>query len=179
MTRRRYLWVASFCATATATAIAIFINPPLRLIWNVSASVPTGLYAVREIDAPKRGDLVAVAPPERLARFLETRGYLPRNIPLLKQVMALPGQRVCRIGRRISVDGQAIGDARERDSHGRLLPVWQGCRTLGQDALFLMNPDVPDSLDGRYFGPLPAATILGRAIPLWTDPPRPTRAAAG
>ncbi|NIJ64284.1 conjugative transfer signal peptidase TraF [Sphingomonas leidyi] len=177
MTRRGYALIASI--SATATMIALFINPPPRLIWNVSASVPTGLYAVRRIDAPKLGDLVAVAPPEGLARFLETRGYLPRNIPLLKHVMGLPGQRVCRIGRRVSIDRQAIGDARERDSHGRPLPVWQGCRTLGEDELFLMNPDVPDSLDGRYFGPLPTATILGRATPLWTDPPRPTRAAAG
>ena len=30
-----------------------------------------------------------------------------------------------------------------------------------------MNPRSADSLDGRYFGPLPAASIVGRAIPLW------------
>ena len=34
--------------------------------------------------------------------------------------------------------------------------------------VFLMNPTVPDSLDGRYFGPLPAASIVARAV-LWTD----------
>ena len=32
-----------------------------------------------------------------------------------------------------------------------------------------MNWQVPDSLDGRYFGPLPATTVIGRAIPLYTD----------
>ena len=32
-----------------------------------------------------------------------------------------------------------------------------------------MNPTVPDSLDGRYFGPLPATSIVARAVPLWTD----------
>ncbi len=31
-----------------------------------------------------------------------------------------------------------------------------------------MNWQSDDSLDGRYFGPLPATSILGRAIPLWT-----------
>ena len=31
-----------------------------------------------------------------------------------------------------------------------------------------MNWDNPDSYDGRYFGPLPAASIIGRAIPVWT-----------
>jgi type IV secretory pathway protease TraF len=32
-----------------------------------------------------------------------------------------------------------------------------------------MNPSVPDSLDGRYFGPLPTTAIVARAVPLWTD----------
>ena len=49
---------------------------------------------------------------------------------------------------------------------GRPLPVWQGCRTLGTGELLLLNPDHPDSLDGRYFGPLPASAVIGRATPL-------------
>jgi type IV secretory pathway protease TraF len=32
-----------------------------------------------------------------------------------------------------------------------------------------MNWEVRDSLDGRYFGPMPAASVIGRAVPLWTD----------
>ena len=32
-----------------------------------------------------------------------------------------------------------------------------------------MNRQSEDSLDGRYFGPLPATTIVGEAAPLWTD----------
>ena len=35
--------------------------------------------------------------------------------------------------------------------------------------LFLMNWQVRDSLDGRYFGPLPATAVIGRATPLYTD----------
>ena len=38
-----------------------------------------------------------------------------------------------------------------------------------QGDVFLMNPRSADSLDGRYFGPLPAASIVGRAIPLWVN----------
>ena len=52
---------------------------------------------------------------------------------------------------------------------GRPLPVWRGCRRIAHGELFLMNFDVPDSLDGRYFGPLPASTVIGRAVPLYTD----------
>ena len=32
-----------------------------------------------------------------------------------------------------------------------------------------MNWDASDSLDGRYFGPLPVSTIVARALPVWTD----------
>jgi type IV secretory pathway protease TraF len=35
--------------------------------------------------------------------------------------------------------------------------------------VFLMNWEVRDSLDGRYFGPVPASSVIGRALPLWTD----------
>ncbi len=62
-----------------------------------------------------------------------------------------------------------MGDALERDRMGRDLPVWQGCKIIAGDQLFLMNRDIPDSLDGRYFGPLPASSVIGRATPLWTD----------
>ena len=34
--------------------------------------------------------------------------------------------------------------------------------------LLMLNPDHTDSMDGRYFGPLPTSTVLGRAIPILT-----------
>ena len=43
------------------------------------------------------------------------------------------------------------------------------CRVIRDGELFLMNWDVRDSLDGRYFGPVPASSVIGRALPLWTD----------
>jgi hypothetical protein len=55
-----------------------------------------------------------------------------------------------------------------QDRNGRDLPIWQGCHRLGAGEVFLMNPDAPDSLDGRYFGPLPRTAITARLTPLWT-----------
>src|SRR3546814_14361850 len=70
------------------------------------------------------------------------------------------------IGANVGVDGRAVTVALIRDRNGRSLPAWQGCRTLAAGELLLLNPDHPDSLDGRYFGPLPASTVLGRPLPL-------------
>jgi Signal peptidase, peptidase S26 len=103
-----------------------------------------------------------------VASFLAERHYLPKGLPLLKRILALPGQKVCRSDLTITVDGIAMGDALDRDSRGRQLPVWRGCHVIVAGEVFLMNWQSEDSLDGRYFGFLSAGTIIGRADPLWT-----------
>jgi type IV secretory pathway protease TraF len=125
MTRFGYV-MTTYLAMLTVGVLAFF-HPAPRLIWNATASTPTGLYALR------------------------------------------PGQTVCRAGDTVTVDHAEVGTARDRDHLGRPLPRWSGCRVLGAREVFLMNPTVPDSLDGRYFGPLPVTSIVARAVPLWTD----------
>lgn len=165
----RFAWVMATYFTTMGVAVSAFVDLPKKLIWNVTASAPIGLYAVQPPDGIEITDLAVVAPPEPVARFLEAGGYVPRGVPLMKRVLALPGQKVCRENLLVTVDGIAMGTARERDSHGRDLPVWQGCRTIAEGEVFLMNWQSADSLDGRYFGPLPARSIVGQATPLWTD----------
>jgi conjugative transfer signal peptidase TraF len=151
---------------ALGIGLTTLIHPVPKLIWNASASIPIGLYAVRSAGALRVTELLVVAPPEPLATFLDERRYLPKGVPLLKCVLALPGHTVCRTGRTITVDGVAMGEALDRDHLGRPLPVWQGCRVVAAGDVFLMNWQSEDSLDGRYFGPLPTTTIVGRADPL-------------
>ena len=151
---------------AAALPLAVDMSP--WFIWNASASAPIGLYAVKPADQLQLNDLVVARPPQEAAAFLAEGGYLPRGVPILKHILALPGQTVCRLGSAVTVDAMAVGYARERDSRGRALPIWQGCRVLAEGEVFLMNRSA-DSFDGRYFGPLPAASIVGRATPLWTE----------
>jgi conjugative transfer signal peptidase TraF len=154
---------------AAAALVATTVLEPLPLyIWNASASVPIGLYRLRPAKRFQVTELVAVQPPEPLATFLDLNGYLPVGIPMLKRVLALPGQTVCRSGLTISVDDIVMGEARDRDARGRPLPKWQGCRVIGDGELFLMNWQSSDSLDGRYFGFMPSSAVMGRALPLWT-----------
>ncbi|UXT20429.1 S26 family signal peptidase [Agrobacterium tumefaciens] len=167
MTRARYLVVMAAGVLGIALSSIVPIAP--ILVWNASASVPVGFYTITRSEPVEITDLVAVMPPKPLADFMIERGYIGRDVPLLKRVLALPGQQVCRIGRDILIDGIGVGSALARDRLGRELPVWQGCRPIAAGELFLMNPDARDSLDGRYFGTLPASVVIGVATSLYTD----------
>lgn len=164
--RHAFVWLIGFGVVSLVAPA--FLQPHRMIVWNASASVPVGLYLLEKTDERYVSELVAVVPPEPLATFLAAGNYLPRGVPMLKHVLALPGQTVCRDGLVVTVDKVAVGLARERDRRGRSLPVWQGCRVVAEDALFLMNSRSADSLDGRYFGPLPRSAVTGRAHPVWT-----------
>ncbi len=166
MTHIVWLLAASLAMLAAGATSAIHPRP--RLLWNASASVATGLYALGPAGELHEAELVVVDPPPALARFADERGYLPQREPMLKRVAALPGQTVCRTGDVITIDGIARGEALTADRQGRPLPVWQGCQRLSAGTVFLMNGRSAHSFDGRYFGLLPASTIVARAVPLWT-----------
>ena len=91
-------------------------------------------------------------------------------MPLLKRVLALPGQTVCRAGAVITVDGVDVGEARDRDRLGRPLPVWQGCRTLrpGRGLPHESGPSTTASTAATSVR-FPVTSIIGRAVPIWTD----------
>ena len=162
--------IATFQVTALA-AIAIAVSAgdlfAPRLVYNASASVPLGWYAVEDAAEVAPGDLVVVRPPPRSERLLVERRYLGPNVPLVKHVAAGAGAQVCRDNDSIIVNGAIVGMARDADGQGRALPRWSGCRTLRPGEIFLFNPDAPGSFDGRYFGPTPVRDIIGKARALW------------
>lgn len=163
------------CATVFMAVVAAVLllstvgGATPHYIWNASNSVPIGLYRLRPVTKLTVTELVAVQPPDLLAAFLDLNGYLPSGVPMLKRVLALSGQTVCRNGLKIAVDGIDVGQARERDGRGHPLPVWHGCHVIADGDVFVMNWQSADSLDSRYFGPLPASAVIGKAVPIWTD----------
>jgi len=146
-----------------------FIDPKPKLIWNMTSSAPTGLYWAATLDGLETGALVVVQPPKAEANFMASRGYLGLGAVLLKRVVALPGTEICRHNGHIFVAGKEIAQTKDVDSQGRSLPQWRGCHWLRSDEIFLVNSNVQDSLDGRYFGPFPKSSIVGLAYPIWVD----------
>lgn len=159
--------IAMTAIMAIALVGTASFNVPPIFVWNASPSVPVGLYVVVPISTLSLGDLALVNPPPALTKYLSRREYLSAGTPMLKRIAALSGQHVCRTGRVIRIDGLVRATAQHRDARERLLPAWSGCDQLQSDEVFFLN-NAPNSLDGRYFGPLHCDTIGGQAIPLWT-----------
>ena len=152
---------------------ALFTAAPLHgktpwIVWNASPSVPLGLYRI-DLGPVRRFDLVLIRLPPDVAELAARRNYLPKSTYLIKFVLAVAGDQVCRLGDRIFVRGVLAARALARDSLGRPMPSWQGCRQLASGDLFLLA-DNQQSFDSRYFGVVSASDAVGRAVPLW--PPR-------
>ena len=155
-------------AALAALLLPALHRPQLRFVWNASASVPLGLYAIEPAATPRVGDLVAVRPSPVLARFMAERRYVEANALLVKPVAALAGATLCRTDMRVTLDGRVVATALPRDRFGRPLPRWSGCRRLARNQLVLIAPALRASFDSRYFGPVDRVRVIGRAIPLWT-----------
>jgi len=165
--RRRFLLVTSIATGCAALALPGLTNPAPHLIWNASPSVPIGLYRLSPGTAPRRGDLVVVHLPEPARGLAAVRHYLPAGVPLMKRAAALAGDRVCALNASLSINGTRRAIRLSRDAANRALPWWTGCRTLRSDEVLLLATDRPDSFDGRYFGPVSTANIIGTARRLW------------
>lgn len=176
MTRRRLPRLVLISGGLLAALVTIGGWGGLRL--NLTPSYPLGLWRNVPLDrAAIVGDLVFVCPP-RNAVFAQAavRGYLRRGLcpgwvgPLIKLVAAREGQHV-EVGRSVTIDGQSLehSDVRLVDGEGKVLVPWSG-GVVPPGHLYLHSSFV-GSYDSRYFGPVPAAGVLGRAAPVLTFGP--------
>lgn len=125
-----------------------------------------GLYQV--VNRPvARGQLAVLELPHVVAAFAGDRGYVPTGVYLLKPVVAIAGDRVCRLINAVTLNARTVAVARVKDGAGRTLPRWNGCRVLRHNEFFVLAVR-PGSFDGRYFGALTSDAIVGRAEALWT-----------
>ncbi|WP_371349342.1 conjugative transfer signal peptidase TraF [Ancylobacter sp. IITR112] len=176
MRRRRIIVVlpAAISSLIMLASIAWFAG--LRI--NLTRSYPLGLWRIEPLGGPPAvGDLVFICPPDSAAfRMARERGYLGRGLcrgwfsPLIKTVVATEGQTIA-IGAGVSIDGHPLphSDLRRTDAAGRELTAFAG-GPVSYGSLFL-HSDFAGSYDSRYFGPIPASGLLGRAHPLLTFEP--------
>jgi signal peptidase I len=80
---------------------------------------------------------------------------------LVKRVIGLPGQTIWSHGGQVYIDGKILPEP--------WLPpgtVTRGIRPqkIPPDHYFVMGDNRGDSLDSRYFGPIPGSLIVGRVV---------------
>ena len=164
--RPRWVALSATGAALGLMAFAVYAEPDPRVVWNGSASVPRGVYGI-EKRTPERGELVLARAPDAALRVAVSRGYLPSDMPVVKRLVAVEGDEICRIGAEISINGTVVATAQIHDLEGRLMPSWRGCERLDEGEVFLLA-DHPHSFDGRYWGRSDQDAILGVAHAVWT-----------
>jgi conjugative transfer signal peptidase TraF len=135
-------------------------------VFNLSASVPVGLY-IGSTAPPQPGDLVVIRLPEGFRHLAARRGYLPVDRLLIKKVAGRRGDMVCRFGYVVWAGRHSRVWALRTDGLGRPLPHWSGCRRLRVGELFVLGTH-SGSFDSRYFGPINRQSVLTVVRPILT-----------
>ncbi|MCL4765451.1 MAG: S26 family signal peptidase [Hyphomicrobiaceae bacterium] len=128
--------------------------------------MPIGLYLLKS-STPTKGQLAIIRLPEPVRTLANVRGYLPTRALLIKPVVAGAGDRVCRHGAIITINGRPRAHAKMLDARQRPLPRWHRCRHLATSQLFVLST-VPGSFDSRYLGAIDRDHVIGTAVFLWT-----------
>ena len=148
---------------------------PLKVgyCFNITPSKPVGIYRLVP-GRVERGAIVLLKQPHNTAASV-LQPYVPANLPLIKRVAALPGDSV-----RVESDGIYVNGVRWpesvpllHDDEGRALhPYPFGAYRVAAGKVWVMS-NHPRGLDSRYFGPVPAASVISRLAPLltWTSAP--------
>jgi type IV secretory pathway protease TraF len=151
----------------SAPAVPDLLKAPPAII-NETISMQTGLYVrTGGVGDLKHGDIIAMPMNQNAKDYLRDRLGYPDDTLLLKRVVALPGETVCRHAGTVTVPGRQA-HAERRDSRGTLLPFWTGCHTLLPTEVFVLG-DHPASFDSRYFGPVRIIALSGtyREVVSW------------
>lgn len=167
-------------AASIATAWLFAIPHAAGVGYNFTPSMPRGLYQWTSLDDVKRDKLVLVCmPPGELATLAKSRDYFRGAVsdrcasglpPLLKRVVAIPGDSVLIDRHGITVNGAHVAHSEplQADSAGRSMPAPRAAaKLLGAGEFVVMAPH-EKSLDSRYFGAIGQAELLNSAAPLLT-----------
>jgi conjugative transfer signal peptidase TraF len=136
--------------------------------WNYTPSMPEGLYVRAVRDRPAVGKIIAFPAPPSVVDYARRRGHTGDMPLLVKPLAAGPGDHVCVTG-HLAINGRRVAPVLDAGPDGVPLPRWNGCRTLEPGEWFTYAPRLPNSLDGRYYGPVREADIVGVFRPVWVS----------
>jgi signal peptidase I len=104
---------------------------------------------------PERGDVIVFTPP-------------PPGLdkPYIKRVIGMPGDTVEVRNEGVFVNGIQLDEAYVGGKPSICQPSWDYCNTpviIPDGTVYVMGDNRTDSEDSRFFGPVPAENIIGKA----------------
>jgi conjugative transfer signal peptidase TraF len=146
-----------------------------HLIFNITSSIPRGVYVNKTKKQVNKGDIVAICLPDSLRQEGLEKGYLGRSIycqgttPLIKEVVAIPNDRIIvrQNAMRVNNNVYAI-PIYNQDSVGHALRRFpEG--TYRAQGYWVLGTHNQRSWDSRYFGEINPACILCilRPVLIW------------
>ena len=160
----------------------VFVMGALLGMWasgiriNMTRSLPLGLYLMTE---DPKASLVAFCPALGAMDESASRGYRGRSYgldcpdgapPLLKPVVATPGQNVAITEKGIAVERKLLANTAPLpfDAKHRPLRAWPaGDYVVEPGTLWVASTFHPGGYDSRYLGPIRLDQVLYRLRPLW------------
>lgn len=135
--------------------------------------MPIGLYKVTDPQNLKAGDIVVVCLPPSIGEEGLKREYLnPGNCPgryspIIKELIATPGDNVTLTSQTIIVNGQTyIAPLHTEDLKGRPLASIPRAEYKNTSSFWLYGAGNPgDSWDSRYWGGVSQSDIIKQAHP--------------
>lgn len=177
MRGRSFKRIARLPVLLAGSVGVVFMLGSAGLRFNATPSVPVGFYW---ISSDPQAKFVEFCPPEPFGSLSVDRGYRTRSsgacpdggVPLLKPVLARPGDIVEIFGRGISVNSVSVPNtsAKSFDTASRPLVAWPlGRYEVGAGTIWVASSYNERSFDSRYFGPIREGTIKHRLQPIWIE----------
>lgn len=164
--RRFYPLLISLLSLIVLSVVLLVIRSQgYWLSYQVSASMPKGFYWITLVHgALHRNEIVVFQPPKQFKEFLTAHHWLPDDGIMMKHVIGMPGDWVCKRDDYIWLNHHVLAPIFSHAPKGERLPELPFCQTLLHNQYLLMSLRVPNSFDGRYFGPVVRQRVIGRAI---------------
>ena len=165
-----------------------------RYVFNISESLPIGIYQKLEDKNFQKGDLVILDIPKERMDFMISRGYIDGNMlkTMLKRIEGVEGEtfkvltveelkgslfsennefssiEISSLPKKFLIkENKLLGSISNFDSRGRQLPQIKSPLILNKDEFFVMG-ESDNSFDSRYFGKIKKEEILYKVKPILT-----------
>lgn len=150
-----------------------------RIVVEKLTKFPNLLTNKRFESLPKRGDIMIFYPPSTVLKsnfgaiFCRLTGFFCKDIAYIKRVVALPGEKFeIKRDKTTGASHVYINDKRLEENYIKSefdYPIcteemFCGPFIIPENHYFMMGDNRGNSIDSRYWGPLPKERFIGRAV---------------